>query len=65
MIAAALVTNGDKALTAYTLMAQTFKLIGDVMPNSEEIHLEAMGATIKYHNYVYPLSKLFFTRRQA
>jgi hypothetical protein len=42
-IAAALIPNGRKALSAYTWMARIFKLIGDVMPNSAEIHLEAMS----------------------
>ena len=39
-----LIPNGEKHLSAYTWMKDIFKLIGDVQPNKEEIHLEAMGA---------------------
>ena len=38
-----LIPNGEKALSTYTWMNEIFKLIGDVQPNSDEIHLEAMG----------------------
>ena len=38
-----LIPNGEKSLSAYVWMKGIFKLIGDVQPNKEEIHLEAMG----------------------
>ena len=40
------IPNGPKAMFAYTWMDKIFKLIGDVQPNSDEIHLEAMSTTL-------------------
>ena len=42
-VAMMLIPNGEKSLSAYVWMKGIFKLIGDVQPNKEEIHLEAMG----------------------
>lgn len=40
------VPNGTKSLMAYTWMETTFALIGDVQPNSDEIHLESMSTIL-------------------
>ena len=37
------IPNGPKAMFAYGWMDRIFKLIGDVQPNSDKIHLEAMS----------------------
>ena len=38
-----LIPNGAKSLSAFVWMKEIFKLIGDVQPNKDEVHLEAMG----------------------
>ena len=47
-----LIPNGAKALSAYVWMKEIFKLIGDVQPNKDEVHLEAMGDYYCYSSLV-------------
>ena len=44
-----LIPNGAKSLSAFMWMKEIFKLVGDVQPNKDEVHLEAMG---RYHCFV-------------
>ena len=45
------VPNGTKSLMAYTWMETTFALIGDVQPNSDEIHLESMSTILNISQF--------------
>lgn len=48
-----LIPNGRKALSAYVWMKGLFRLIGDVQPNKDEVHLEAMGDSYSTHQFCF------------
>ena len=51
------IPNGTKSLMAYVWMEAVFNLIGDVQPNSDEIHLESMSnLLINLYNFFKSLN---------
>ena len=58
-VAAIRIPNSSASLSCYAWMNSYFNLVGDIIPNKDEVHLEAIEIKEIYQEYVEVFFKIY------